>query len=189
MPYQRMTKAQRSNRLNDWVTMHLLGHSYVEIAEQYNVRNQTVQAQVSAAIKARTNATIDEAREVMIAQCDHHIAIMGKAAEAGDHYASDTVRRWQDQRNKLLGAYAVTTSRVEFNPTTGTVDEEIAQLTASLAGNDAAHSSDPTTVQAADLHVQTPGPPTGPDPSLSVTADAPKRPGEHRKSTKTHDRE
>lgn len=131
------TKAQYMVRLNEWIDAHLTGESYVSIAHRYGKHPSTVSEAVTKAIRNRVNATVDEARETMLAQADLNISVlMQRVIDAQDHYASGEVRKWVDMRAKLLGAYATPTVRVEQVNGDDSIDSQIAELTRQLASND-----------------------------------------------------
>lgn len=150
MPYQRMTKGERAERLSAWIELRLSGHAYMDIAAMYNVKHQTVQKAVTDALKARADQSVDNYRDQLIGMCLREIA---RLDAIDDEKYSDVKRKWTDQLAKLSGAYAVQQHKVEHSYTDGTVDDEIARLTAELAGNDPAACSEATSAQDADQHV------------------------------------
>lgn len=165
MPYQRMNKAQRITRLNEWIDLRLSGHPYEAIAEQYDVRKQTVFAQVTAALHERTNISVDKYRDQTIEQLNYIIKVMGDRAANGDDKCAAVVLKAMDQRSKLLGTYAVQTSRLEVTQTDGTIDQEIARLTEELSGEtpgQRAESSQRTPPHGADQQERPVGPVPGP---------------------------
>lgn len=151
-----MTKAERLNRLMTWIDLRLSGHSYESIAQQFDVRRQTVFEQVTNELRKRADQSVDAYRNELINQHDVIIEAMTIKAKQGDAQAAAQVLRALTQKAQLLGANAVQTSRLEISKTDGSIDEQIAELVAELSSNDA-HSSTPITPQASDQHVKESG--------------------------------
>src|SRR4051812_26394786 len=126
MPKARMTKAEREARLNEWIDLRLSGWAYDRIAQQYNVRKQTVHGAVMKALKERTDRSVDEYRAELIEQHDMIIDVMTVRAKAGDPQAAAQVLRALSSKAVLLGANAVETKRLEISTSDGTIDEQIA---------------------------------------------------------------
>lgn len=145
---KRLSVAQRAIRLREWIELYSSGHSFEEIAEQYNCTKQNVHNIVTAELRKRADQSVDDWRAKLIERHELVIKNLLPRAAQGDPQAAAQLLRAYEQQAKLTGANAVQTQKLEVsNP--GSIDDEIQRLLGELD----TPSSPPTKTQASDQGV------------------------------------